>query len=235
MTQASAHSPAASRSRWPAMGLLTCDKPQPRHQCHTDTGRKEGTGHTLLLGCLGAAQKHHQSSSMLEGFPEAIRHAARGGKTLPRKNRPGLGRSGSAYDSIRFPFPGSLGRVDGDLSTWLQRADPVGWVSDEAANPTDTCYGFVVIGNGVAFTQVLALIPFTARTRKKYLVFLARLLTVRLLTLPDSAPAVTGVVVSPAVNAALVARWISNPVSLVDLSVQRRSTLRQVVVGTQFV
>ena len=74
----------------------------------------------------------------------------------------------------------------------------------------------------MAFTQVVKMIvPLFARMRNQYCVFALRPVTVSVAVL-----AATFVVVRPCVNRELVACWIVNPVSLLELSAQVRITER---------
>jgi len=83
-------------------------------------------------------------------------------------------------------------------------------------------YGFVLIGNGVAFTHAdETKAPLLARIRYQYCVFRLRPVCVRVIT-----PAPTFAVLRPAVNVELVARWIVKPVSLFEASCQVKITVR---------
>lgn len=86
-------------------------------------------------------------------------------------------------------------------------------------------YGLVLIGNGVEFTQAdEMMVPLFARIRYQYCVLRLSPVCVSVDVL-----AATFVVVRPVVNVALVARWIVNPVSLLELSVHFKITLRKII------
>src|SRR6185295_14844150 len=79
-----------------------------------------------------------------------------------------------------------------------------------------------VMGNGVAFTQVVKMIvPLFARIRNQYWVFGVRPVCVSVVVF-----AATVTVVRACVKSAFVARWTVKPVSLVELSAQVRITDR---------